>query len=96
MFHQLTERSRINFVPSALILRDVVEIAPRVSGHVHRRAHADTLISDRQFPLRDVTGKSIQGDTAMETEFFVERSSKRRKGFPSETRVKRGFPTGSL
>jgi len=32
----------------------------------------------------------------MDTEFFFERSSKRRKGFPSETKVKRGFPSGSL
>lgn len=31
----------------------------------------------------------------MSTEFYFERSSKRRKGFPSETRVKRGFPGGS-
>ena len=30
------------------------------------------------------------------TTFLFERSSKRRKGFPSETRVKRGFPSGSL
>jgi hypothetical protein len=27
----------------------------------------------------------------MSTEFYFERSSKRRKGFPSETRVKRSF-----
>jgi hypothetical protein len=32
----------------------------------------------------------------MKAEFLFERSSKRRKGFPSETRVKRGFPCGSL
>lgn len=32
----------------------------------------------------------------MKPEFFFERSSKRRKGFPSETRVKRGFASGSL
>ena len=32
----------------------------------------------------------------MKTEFNFERSSKRRKGFPSETRVKRGFPSGSF
>jgi hypothetical protein len=32
----------------------------------------------------------------MNTEFLFETSSKRRKGFPSETRVKRGFPSGSL
>ena len=31
----------------------------------------------------------------MEDEFFFEPSSKRRKGFPSETRVKRGFPRSS-
>lgn len=31
----------------------------------------------------------------METELLFERSSKRRKGFPSETNVKRGFPSGS-
>jgi len=32
----------------------------------------------------------------MKTEFRFERSSKRRKGSPSETRVKRGFPSGSF
>ena len=32
----------------------------------------------------------------MEPEFFFEHSSKRRRGFPSETKVKRGFPRGSL
>jgi hypothetical protein len=32
----------------------------------------------------------------MDTEFLFEASSKRRKGFPSETTVKRGFPLGSL
>jgi hypothetical protein len=32
----------------------------------------------------------------MDTEFLFETSNKRRKGFPSETRVKRGFPSGSL
>jgi len=32
----------------------------------------------------------------MNTKYFFERSSKRRKGFPSETRVKRGFPSGSF
>lgn len=32
----------------------------------------------------------------MSTEFYFENSSKRRKGFPSETRVKRGFSSGSL
>jgi hypothetical protein len=32
----------------------------------------------------------------VKTVFNFERSSKRRKGFPSETRVKRGFPSGSL
>lgn len=32
----------------------------------------------------------------MDIEFFFQRSSKRRKGFPSETNVKRGFPSGSL
>jgi hypothetical protein len=32
----------------------------------------------------------------MSTEFYFVHSSKRRKGFPSETRVKRGFPSGSL
>lgn len=32
----------------------------------------------------------------MSTEFYFENSSKRRKGFPSETRVKRGFSRGSL
>jgi hypothetical protein len=32
----------------------------------------------------------------MDTEFLSEISSKRRRGFPSETRVKRGFPSGSL
>jgi hypothetical protein len=32
----------------------------------------------------------------MSTEFYFESSSKRRKGFPSETRVKRGFPSGSF
>lgn len=62
----------------------------------HRPARVDALSSGEQFPLPDVTGKSIQGDTAMETEYFFERSSKRRKGFPSETRVKRGFPRGPL
>jgi len=28
----------------------------------------------------------------MQDEFWFEPSSKRRRGFPSETRVKRGFP----
>jgi len=28
----------------------------------------------------------------VENEFFFEPSSKRRKGYPSETKVKRGFP----
>jgi hypothetical protein len=32
----------------------------------------------------------------MKTEFDFERSSKRRKGFPSETRVQRGFPSRSF
>ena len=32
----------------------------------------------------------------MNTEFNFERNSKRRKGFPSETRVKRAFPSGSF
>ena len=32
----------------------------------------------------------------MSPEFFFERSSKRRKGFPSESKVKRGFPNSSL
>jgi hypothetical protein len=32
----------------------------------------------------------------MNAEFFFERSSKRRKGFPSETKVKRGFPNRAL
>jgi hypothetical protein len=32
----------------------------------------------------------------MDTEFLSEISRKRRRGFPSETRVKRGFPSGSL
>jgi len=32
----------------------------------------------------------------MRSEFYFESSSKRRKGFPSEARVKRGFPSGSL
>ncbi len=32
----------------------------------------------------------------MSAEFFYKPSSKRRKGFPSETNVKRGFPSGSL
>ena len=31
----------------------------------------------------------------MRDNFYYERSSKRRKGFPSETKVKRGFPLGS-
>ena len=31
----------------------------------------------------------------MKSTFFHERSSKRRKGFPSETSVKRGFPRRS-
>jgi hypothetical protein len=37
-----------------------------------------------------------KGDIAMNTEFHFERTSKRRKGFPSETSVKRGFPGGSF
>jgi hypothetical protein len=32
----------------------------------------------------------------MNPESFFESSSKRRKGFPSETKVKRGFPHSSL
>jgi hypothetical protein len=32
----------------------------------------------------------------MSSEFLFEPSSKRRKGFPSETKLKRGFPSGSL
>ena len=32
----------------------------------------------------------------MKTEFYFESRSKRCKGFPSETKVKRGFPSGSL
>jgi hypothetical protein len=31
----------------------------------------------------------------MQDEFLFEVSSKRRKGFPSETNVKRGFPRGA-
>jgi hypothetical protein len=31
----------------------------------------------------------------MKNESLFERTSKRRKGFPSETSVKRGFPRGS-
>jgi hypothetical protein len=45
--------------------------------------------------ISDVTGKSIwKGETTVNNEFFFEPSSKRRKGFPSETKVKRGFPYG--
>ena len=50
----------------------------------------------KQFRLRDVTGSPSTGDTAMNTELNFERSSKRRRGFPSETKVKRGFPSGSF
>jgi hypothetical protein len=32
----------------------------------------------------------------MNPESFFEPSSKRRKGFPSESKVKRGFPNSSL
>jgi hypothetical protein len=32
----------------------------------------------------------------MSTEVYFEHSSKRRKGFPSEAKVKRGFPGSSL
>ncbi len=32
----------------------------------------------------------------MNDEFTFEPSSKRRKGFPSETKVKHGFPSGSF
>jgi hypothetical protein len=32
----------------------------------------------------------------MESEFLFEHSSKRRRGFASEAKVKRGFPSGSL
>jgi hypothetical protein len=51
----------------------------------------------KQLPPWDVTGKiHLKGESAMDTEFLFEASSKRRKGFPSEARVKRGFPSGSL
>jgi hypothetical protein len=30
----------------------------------------------------------------MRNNFYYQKSSKRRKGFPSETNVKRGFPLG--
>lgn len=77
------------------MLRQLTKV-PRILDETHRLARSESLISWKQFPLRDVTGKSIQGDTAMENEFLFEHSSKRRKGFPSETKVKRGFPSGSL
>jgi hypothetical protein len=32
----------------------------------------------------------------MNTDYYFENSSKRRKGFPSESRVKRGFPSGTF
>ena len=37
-----------------------------------------------------------RGDAVMNDEFTFEYSGKRRKGFPSETRVKHRFPGGSL
>jgi len=73
----------------------VIGMLRQLTRH-NRPTQLNAVRLSKQFPLRDVTGKSTQGDTAVKTEFFFERSSKRRKGFPSETRVKRGFPSGSL
>jgi hypothetical protein len=42
--------------------------------------------------FRDVTGNPSGRRKAMQDEFLFEISRKRRKGFPSETNVKRGFP----
>jgi uncharacterized protein YecA (UPF0149 family) len=57
----------------------------------------ESLISrynDSTAAFRDVTGKSIREERLPCTAtFFHETSSKRRKGFPSETNVKRGFRT---
>ena len=51
------------------------------------------LESRKRLAFRDVTGKSIWKERLpWTTTFFYKRSSKRRKGFPSETNVKRGFP----
>ena len=45
-----------------------------------------------QLAFRDVTGKSIWKERLpCIATFFHEPSSKRRKGFPSETNVKRGY-----
>jgi hypothetical protein len=43
----------------------------------------------------DVTGNPSGRRRTMKDEFLFEISSKRRKGFPSETNVKRGFPRGA-
>ena len=54
------------------------------------------LECEERLAFRDVTGKSIWKERLpWKTTFFYERSSKRRKGFPSETSVKRGFPRGA-
>jgi len=61
----------------------------------YRLAHRNELGLQNEGSPRDVTGESIQNRTLPSTPiFFFER--KRRNGFPSETRVKRGFPSGSL
>jgi hypothetical protein len=49
----------------------------------------------RDLTFRDVTGNPSGRSKAMKDEFLFEISSKRRKGFPSETHVKRGFPRGA-
>lgn len=51
---------------------------------------ASKMVVDLLF--RDVTGNPSGRRKAMKDEFLYEVTSKRRKGFPSETNVKRGFP----
>ena len=64
--------------------------------HNHRLITVSAVRLPEQLPLRDVTGNPFKRRTAMNIEFLFEPSSKRRKGFPSETRVKSGFPSGSF
>ncbi len=50
------------------------------------------LYNSPAVPFCDVTGKSIKEETTVKREFSYEVTSKRHKGYPSETNVKRGFP----
>jgi hypothetical protein len=76
--------------------RDYSPHANSVSLAHHRRLffHGRPGYSFARPLFRDVTGESTQRRKVMAGNFGYEPSSKRRKGFASETNVKRGFPYG--